>query len=119
VAPPEVDDALGLALLAEYETPGAGDHVLERDDGFVRCDQGSLYFTGPDDWYPGEAAGLACAFGTVLDIGSGAGRHALALQERGLAVTALDSSPGAAEVCRRRRVGRVVQDSLKGFAAGG
>lgn len=42
--------------------------------------------------------------GPVLDLGAGAGRAALYLQRRGLRVTAVEASPGAAEVCRRRGV---------------
>ncbi|NUN53388.1 MAG: class I SAM-dependent methyltransferase [Planctomycetaceae bacterium] len=43
-----------------------------------------------------------------IDVGSGAGRVALHLQGRGLEVTAIDNSPLALEVCRRRGVKRTV-----------
>lgn len=43
----------------------------------------------------------------VLDLGAGAGRAALYLQARGMRVTAVEASPGAAEVCRRRGVADV------------
>ena len=42
--------------------------------------------------------------GRVLDVGCGAGRVCLHLQERGLDVVGIDISPGAVEVCRRRGV---------------
>jgi SAM-dependent methyltransferase len=42
--------------------------------------------------------------GPVLDLGAGAGRASLYFQARGFEATAVESSPGAAAVCRRRGV---------------
>ena len=42
--------------------------------------------------------------GRVLDVGAGAGRHALALQARGLEVVAIDVSPICTELCRERGI---------------
>lgn len=59
--------------------------------------------------------------GRVLDVGAGAGRHALALEARGLEVVAIDVSPIAVSLCRMRgvrgaRVGDVMRlDSADAF----
>ena len=42
--------------------------------------------------------------GRVLDVGAGAGRVSFHLQERGHDVVAIDVSPGAIDVCKRRGV---------------
>ena len=65
------------------------------------------FFTTPDEWLWWEREVLADVAGPVLDLGCGAGRHSLHLQSRGLAVTAVDHSPGAVEVCRSRGVSDV------------
>jgi SAM-dependent methyltransferase len=51
-----------------------------------------------------EQKALQLAKGAILDIGCGAGNHALWLQDKGLNVKAIDSSKGAVEVSKKRGV---------------
>lgn len=51
-----------------------------------------------------EQKALQLARGTILDVGCGAGNHALWLQDKGFKVKAIDSSKGAIEVSRKRGV---------------
>lgn len=104
---PVEGDALGTALLDALAGKPAP-VVIERDDGFVDVD-GTDYFGRLNEH---ERYALAQVKGRVLDVGAGAGRGALALQERGQPVTALDVSPGAAEVCRRRGVRDVFHGTI-------
>ena len=56
---------------------------------------------------PLEQRALNEARGKVLDVGAGAGCHALALQKRGLDVTAVDISPLSCETMKERGVANV------------
>lgn len=56
---------------------------------------------------PLEQRALNEAGGKVLDVGAGAGCHALALQERGFDVTAVDISPLSCETMKERGVANV------------
>lgn len=78
--------------------------MIERDDGVVECDSLKQYFAGYGQWSPLARRAVRCAEGHILDIGAGAGRHSLYLQNKGFRVTAIDVSPGAVELCRLRGV---------------
>jgi SAM-dependent methyltransferase len=96
-------DAYGKTLLAQYKHQTATAEIIERDDDYI--DTGSdagLYFTEYDEWSPLERRAIEFAKGRILDIGCGAGRHALYLQEKGFDVTGIDNSPGAIKVCKLR-----------------
>ena len=102
---PRVGDAFGFALLDYLEHGSeARSHFIERDDGLLETIDTGVLFTQESDWSVAEAPVGDRAGRRVLDVGAGAGRQALPLQESGREVVALDVSPGAVEVCRRRGV---------------
>ena len=105
VIPPE-QDAFGAALLDYLEGNEVPPLTLEVDGGpSVSAMHPEWFFRSFAHWDPWDRELLPLATeGPVLDLGAGAGRAALYLQERGLSVTAVEASPGAAEVCRRRGV---------------
>ncbi len=107
----DVGDAFGAAVLAFLET-GRATYVVERDDGWVRAGDAGVYFAPPGEWPGDEIRTLDHVRGRVLDVGAGAGRHALELVARGHDVVALDTSPGAAEACRRRGIRHVFAGSI-------
>ncbi len=64
-----------------------------------------------------EQKALKLAEGKVLDIGAGAGSHALYLQdERNLNVTALDISPKSIEICKQRGIKKAVAENMLYFS---
>jgi SAM-dependent methyltransferase len=97
-------DAIGHVLLDHLEGRDACE-IYERDDGYVAVGGGPAAFFAPfPTWSIEEREALRHARGRVLDVGMGAGRVALHLQEQGHEVVGIDVSPLAVEVCRRRGV---------------
>lgn len=72
----------------------------------------SLYFRNEKHLPILEKKALGLCQGNILDIGAGAGSHALILQEKKLKVTALEISPAACEVMRKRGVTNVVCEDI-------
>ena len=103
------DDAFGAALMAHLDDRECVDLTLELDDGWsTPAMPAAWFFQGPEDWVAWERDALSAIRGPVLDLGAGAGRASLFLQERGLDVLAVDTSPGAIDVCLRRGVRRTL-----------
>ena len=97
------EDAYGQLLLAALEGR-ATEEVMERDDGLVYDGDPCAYFAPYREWPTAERQAVGEVDGRVLDVGCGAGRVALHLQEQGHDVVAIDESPLAVEVARRRGV---------------
>lgn len=109
-------DAFGENLLAQYHGGIRISEFVERDDGYL--DTGSDpgdYFSEYKDWHKGEQRAIGYAGGRVLDIGCGAGRHSLYLQQKGFDVTAIDSSPGAVKVCKLRGINKALVRPIEGL----
>jgi SAM-dependent methyltransferase len=97
-------DAYGQQILAYLERRPSYE-IVERDDGLADLSGGApTYFAEYEDWPRWQKRAIKSAKGRVLDVGAGAGRASLYLQKRGCTVTAIDNSPLAIQVCRKRGV---------------
>ena len=118
-AAPSEGDAFGQLLLQCWRDggrTGVAHEIVERDDGFIGLSDAATYFAGPDEWQAPERAGLEHIVGRVLDVGCGAGRHAVTLAEAGHDVVGIDPSAGAIEIARERGV-HAVQTTLSDLPA--
>lgn len=99
------EDAYGH-LIFDYFTGHRVREVVERDDGYIDPSEAlpKYYFSKFSEWTPRERTAMRFVKGRVLDVGCGAGRVALYLQQRGLRVVGIDVSPLALKVCRLRGV---------------
>ncbi len=111
-------DALGRALVDHHEGRAGDLLLLESDDGSVRpADlQPADFFAPQQAWPSWEQHVVGRAEGAILDLGAGAGRHSLCLQDLGHEVSAVDSSPGAVAVCRSRGIRDVRLADLRRLA---
>lgn len=84
---------------------GKHDAVLIVYDDFERDEVPvSYFFRGPDQFPPLEQLALELCRGRVLDVGAGSGCHSLALQDRGLEVTAIEILPSMVRILKERGV---------------
>ncbi|MFI5840884.1 class I SAM-dependent methyltransferase [Catenuloplanes sp. NPDC051500] len=108
----------GRRPLAGGRVPRPVIEIIEREDGTINGAPAEQYLLGPDEWQAHDHRAVARVRGRALDIGTGGGRIALALQESGVQVTGLDTSPGAIAVARRRGVRDTVTATVDEHARG-
>jgi SAM-dependent methyltransferase len=95
------EDAFGQ-MLWNYYNGNQVFETIERDDGLKNELNPATYFSSYKNWQPTEKKAMDFVKGKVLDIGCGAGRHSLHLQEKGFEVVGIDVSPLAIKVCKLR-----------------
>lgn len=98
-------DLFGKAIL-DYQTQNNPEALITSTSISDEDEMDVAYLFRPYDLMPKiEQKALQLAFGKVLDVGCGAGSHALSLQnDRNLEVTAIDISENAVEACLLRGV---------------
>ena len=97
-------DPIGTALLDYFHTAEDQPINVKMDIADDDTLAPSYFFRSYDQCPELEQLALQQARGKVLDVGAGAGSHALHLQSQGLDVVALDVSPKSVEVMRLRGV---------------
>nr|MDO8099124.1 class I SAM-dependent methyltransferase [Candidatus Njordarchaeota archaeon] len=76
--------------------------TIRRDDGYVHDADAGIYFTTFSEFSEIEKEAMSLAHGLVLDVGCGAGRHALYLQSKGLGIVGIDVSPLTIRVAHKQ-----------------
>lgn len=105
---PRIGDAFGVALRQHWRGHHRTFEFIERDDGLVAVNDLAPYLGGLSEWSALERSAATTITGRVLDLGCGAGRHALPLTRLGHDVLGVDASPGAVTVVRERGVDAIV-----------
>jgi SAM-dependent methyltransferase len=91
------------AAMRRYFAGDANAKIVVHNDFGERDEYSMAYFyREPAEFPPLEQTALELCRGRVLDVGAGAGCHSLALEERGIAVTALEISPELVAIMQAR-----------------
>lgn len=112
-------EPLAAALLDHHRDGRARKVRALRADGVEFEIETGEYFTLEGELAELDRLAVARARGRVLDVGAGAGRHALALQAKGCEVVAIDVSPTCVALCRERGVLDVREFDVMRLGAGG
>lgn len=112
---PMNNDPIGVAALAFLD--GSLDAEITVESNLTEDDVIPVaYLFRTEEAMPElELLALDACRGKVLDVGAGAGCHTLALQQRGVDVTALDMSAKAVEAMQRQGVKQVLHRDIFGL----
>ena len=107
-----IQDPMGQAILDYWKTGQAEkirvfSPMFEEDEMPVE-----ILFRKYEDMPAIERHAMDISRGKILDVGAGAGCHALVLQQRGMDVTAIDISPLSVEAMKGRGVQKVLEQDF-------
>ncbi|WP_421889267.1 class I SAM-dependent methyltransferase [Marinoscillum sp.] len=106
-------DLHGKAILDYYKGNDEATLILHNSYGDPDEMPVEVFFREEEDLTTLEHLALIESKGRVLDLGAGAGAHALVLQSRGFEVFALENSPGCVDVMRRSGVRNVLFEDFR------
>ncbi len=99
-----VDDIYGKALRHYLSNPNSQEILVHSDIAETDAYPISWFFREPKAFPELEKMALSLCKGKVLDVGAGTGIHSSALQNLHFDIEAIDVSPGAVEVMKKRGV---------------
>ncbi|MCP4415511.1 MAG: class I SAM-dependent methyltransferase [Chloroflexi bacterium] len=99
------EDAYGQEVYDYYLGENKAPEIVEREDGYIGISAGPVaYFAPFAEWPAHQQELMRFANGRILDIGCGAGRVCLHLQEQGCEAVGIDISPLAIKTTLLRGV---------------
>ncbi len=107
-----MDDPIGQAIKDFFENGEAPDVSVNTNYTEDETIPPSWFFRTEKELPEIESSALENCRGKILDVGAGAGSHALILQEKGFDVTALEISEMACQVMQKRGVENIVCTNL-------
>ena len=111
-------DVLGQAIFDHYHQLNPSKLWIHNQYGPKEEMPVDTFFRDADDMPDLELFAISESRGKVLDIGAGAGSHALLLQDRGVDVTAIDISPLAVQVMQERGVKKTFEADIYTYHPG-
>lgn len=113
-----MNDVLGQAVYDYWRQQPASKLWINNKYGPKEEMPVETYFRVEDDMPDIEWMALEQCRGTILDIGAGAGSHALILQQQGFDVTAMDISQLCVKVMQERGVNKALAGDIYSFSLG-
>lgn len=108
-------DILGKALLDYHQKRFKKPLLLHNNYGKPENQPLSVFFQNARNMPELDLYAISLCKGHTLDIGAGTGRHSLELQNNGLKVTSLDSSPCCIRLMKDRGLDHVVEGNIYDF----